>query len=268
VAASVLMEEMSWAELRVALERGARTAVMACGAIEQHGPHLPTGTDTYLGTAIAVRAARQAGDTLVAPTLRPALSEHHMGFPGSFTVRPETFVALLRDCCESLARQGFERIVVFASHGGNVDTMRAHVPPIARELQDRVRLTLSSVIAGPAGDAVRSHLEERGIGRGRAGAHAGYSETSMMLAERPDLVDMTRAEPGRCDDDFYLPENLSASQMESFLHGVQSQAPNGILGDPTGAKAEDGATLLALAADILARDIELAAGTPSAAAAP
>ena len=252
---TVLIEEMTWADVRAALDRGIRTAVMACGAVEQHGPHLPTGVDTYLGTAIAVRAARRAGNALVAPTLRPALSEHHMGFPGSFTVRPETFVALLEDCCESLARQGFERIVVFASHGGNIDTMRAHVPPIARRLGGRAELILASVIAGQAGDAVRAYLEERGIARGRAGAHAGYSETSMMLAERADLVDMGRAEPGRCDEDFYRPENLAASQMESFLQGIQSQSHNGILGDPTGAKAEDGDRLLDLAAEILAREV-------------
>ena len=81
----------------------------------------PTGTDAYLGTAIAERAARIAGNALVAPTLRPGLSEHHMHFPGSFTLRVETFVALLEDYCESLARQGFERIVLFPSHGGNSD---------------------------------------------------------------------------------------------------------------------------------------------------
>src|SRR5262245_36493210 len=108
---------MTWQGIRDAQARGLTTATFACGAVEQHGPHLPTGTDTYLGTALAERAARLAGNTLVAPTLRPGLSEHHMHFPGSFTVRPSTFVALVEDYCSSLARQGFERIVVFSSHG-------------------------------------------------------------------------------------------------------------------------------------------------------
>ena len=63
------------------------------------------------------------------------------------------------------------------------------------------------------------------------------------------------AAPGRCDDDFYRPENIGASQMESFLYGIQTQAPNGILGDPTGSTAEDGERLLDLAAEALAREL-------------
>src|SRR5436190_24138119 len=88
----VLMQDMTWPEVRQALETGKTTAVLACGAVEQHGPHLPTGTDDYLGTAIAERAARIAGNALVAPTLRPGLSEHHMHFPGAFTLRPTTLL--------------------------------------------------------------------------------------------------------------------------------------------------------------------------------
>src|SRR4029077_2506224 len=134
VSEKVLIQEMTWREVEDALAAGRTTAVLACGAVEQHGPHLPTGTDEYLGTALAERAARLAGNTLVAPTLRPGLSEHHMQFPGSFTLRPSTFVALLEDYCHSLARQGFERIVIFPSHGGNADTMRAYAPSLARAL--------------------------------------------------------------------------------------------------------------------------------------
>ncbi len=132
----VLIEEMTWPEIKEAMESGKTTAILACGACEQHGPHLPTGTDTYLGTAIAERAARIAGNALVVPTLRPGLSEHHMHFPGSFTLRLGTFVALLEDSCESLARQGFERIVIFTSHGGNADVLRAY-PPLARQVPAR-----------------------------------------------------------------------------------------------------------------------------------
>jgi creatinine amidohydrolase len=254
----VLIEEMTWTEVRAAIEDGRRTAVLACGAVEQHGPHLPTGTDRYLGTAIAERAARLAGNALVAPTLRPGLSEHHMHFAGSFTIRPETFTALLQDYCHSLARHGFERIVVFPSHGGNADTMRATVPFIAHSLAGRAQLAFCH----PQREALGDYLADRGVSIGRAGAHAGFTETSMMLAYRPQLVHEDRFEPGRCDDDFYRPENIGASQMESFLYGIQTQAPNGILGDPTGSTAQDGERLLDLAAEALAREL---AGTAVAA---
>jgi creatinine amidohydrolase len=254
----VLMQEMTWREVERALAEGRTTALLACGAVEQHGPHLPTGTDDYLGTALAERAARIAGNTLVAPTLRPGLSEHHMHFPGSFTLRPTTFVALVEDYCESLARQGFSRIVVFPSHGGNTDTLRAHAPLLARAFQDRCE-----VVVALRGDGMRRMTEllaERGVTIGRGGAHAGYTETSMMLRHLPGLVRMDAAEPGRSDDDFYLPENIARSQMESFLHGIQTQSPNGILGDPSGSTPEVGEELLELAAAELAVDLR---GSPA-----
>ena len=254
----VLMQEMTWPEVKQALADGKTTAVLACGAVEQHGPHLPTGTDDYLGTAIAERAARRAGNALVAPTLRPGLSEHHMHFPGSFTLRPTTFAALVEDYCESLARQGFSRIVVFPSHGGNADTLRAHAPLLARAFQGRCEVVVS--LGGDRIQRMTELLAERGVTLGRAGAHAGYTETSMMLRELPDLVQMEAAEPGRANDDFYLPENIGRSQMESFLHGIQTQSPNGILGDPTGSDPDAGEELLELMAAELAADL---AGSPS-----
>jgi creatinine amidohydrolase len=263
---SVLIQEMTWPDVARAIARGKTTAVLACGAVEQHGPHLPTGTDDYLGTAIAERAARLAGNALVAPTLRPGLSEHHMHFAGSFTVRPSTFVALLEDYCESLARHGFRRIVVFPSHGGNTDTLRAEAPLLARRFQGRCEVVVSLRAERFARMAER--LAERGVSLGAAGAHAGYTETSMMLDYRPELVRMEAAAPGRCDDEFYLPENIGRSQMESFLYGIQTQSPNGILGDPTGSNADAGEELLRLAAESLVEDLTAAPAESSLPAEP
>jgi creatinine amidohydrolase len=251
---TVLIEELTWPEVAASLADGFTTVVLACGAVEQHGPHLPTGTDAYLGTAIAERAARIAGGALVAPTLRPGLSEHHMRFPGSFTLRNETFVAALADACESLARQGFRRIVVFPSHGGNADMMKAHTPEIARALDGRAELVFS-LRGAEETDRMAALVAEHGVTLGQAGVHAGYVETAMMLHVAPALVRMEQAEPGRSDDDFYLPENVRRSQLESFLYGVQAQSPNGVLGDPTGATAEVGEQLLEIAAEAVAADI-------------
>lgn len=254
MADTLLIEEMTWPQVKAAIANGKDTAILACGAIEQHGPHLPTGTDTYLGTAIALRAAAIAGNALVAPTLRPGLSEHHMHFPGSFTVSPETFVAMLRDYCVSLARQGFKRVIVFASHGGNADMMRAHIPEIARAVTDQCEVRLSE--GGPEETNKMVELaRDHNVGRAQAGAHAGFVETSMGLAAFAPLVDMSNAEAGRSDDAFYEPENIRASQLESFLHGIQSQAPNGVLGDPHGSSAQVGHQLIEIAAAALASDL-------------
>jgi creatinine amidohydrolase len=251
MADKVLMEEMTWPEVEEAMNAGKRTALLACGAAEQHGPHLPIGTDAYLGTAIAERAAQIAGNSLVAPTLRPGLSEHHMHFPGTITLRIETFVALLEDYCASLERHGFERIVIFSSHGGNRDVMRAYGPSLARARQGRCEVI---VRADSEIQRVFDFLIPRGVSKGAAGVHAGYVETSEMLECLPHLVRMDAAVPGRSDEDFYRPENIGRSQLESFLHGIQSQSPTGVLGDPTGANSEVGREILDLVARSLAAD--------------
>lgn len=250
----VVLDEMTWPQVADAIAEGKTTVILPCAAVEQHGPHLPLATDALLGLAIAERAARIAENALVAPPLRPGLSEHHMAFAGSLTLRPATFLALLEDYCDSFARHGFRRIVLFPSHGGNVDMLRAHAPSLARRLAGICEVALS-VRGTTAFARMMAVLSEKGIGIGRAGVHAGYIETAMMLAYVPGLVRMDLAEPGRCDDEFYEPEAIARSQMESFLHGVEAQSPNGILGDPVGASAEDGELLFQAAAASLAADL-------------
>ena len=97
MAEKILMEEMSWVEIEAAIENGKTTVIVVSGSIEQHGPHMPTGTDTFLGYEVAQRAARQFGKALVAAVIRPCLSEHHMGFPGSLTLSWETYNDVLYD---------------------------------------------------------------------------------------------------------------------------------------------------------------------------
>lgn len=247
---TVELEKMTWTETEQKLNDGYLTVLFACGSTEQHGPHLPLCTDTVLGTETAVRAARALGKTLVAPTVRPGCSEHHMGFPGTLTLSFDTFVRVLDDYCTSLARHGFKRIVFFSSHGGNTDLMVAHYPVIAKKLADRSLVFL----ALPGLDAMERQarfLLERGISRSRAGVHAGFAETAEMLVVAPELVKMDRSAPGRSDKEFYSPERIKWSQLESFVKGIRSQSANGILGDPTGATPDVGETLLQMRAEML-----------------
>jgi creatinine amidohydrolase len=241
----VLMERMTWRQIETAITNGKTTVLLNAGAIEQHGPHLPTATDTLVGHAVAERSAHALGDALVAPMVRPALSAHHLGFPGTLALEFGTFVDVLTQIVRGLADAGFRNIALLSSHGGNVDIMLAHVPMIARSVGDR-----AAVFMIPSFDnyfrQVQEILDAQGISRSRAGVHAGYAETSMMLYLHPDLVDLDNMEPGLVDDAFYRPENLKRSQLASFTYGVRSQSPNGVLGDPTGANAEVGRRLVEL----------------------
>lgn len=86
---------------------------------EQHGPHLAENTDYIFGLEMCRAVAEKMGDALVAPVIRPGLSQHHMRHPGSLTLRPETFRMLVEDYVDCYVRHGFERIVLLASHGTN-----------------------------------------------------------------------------------------------------------------------------------------------------
>ena len=109
-------------------------------SIEQHGPHLPTATDTIIGYALAEAVAAKLGNALVAPVIRPALSFHHIDFPGTITLRMPTFVKVLEEYCESLKVHGFKNIVLFVSHGGNADALKAFTPSIAKNIGPEIQL--------------------------------------------------------------------------------------------------------------------------------
>jgi creatinine amidohydrolase len=243
----VLMEQMSWQEIEEAIAGGKTTVIMGIAAIEEHGPHLPTGTDTYLWYALAEGIAHELGDALVAPVMPVGLSEALIGFPGTMTLTQETFMRVLMEYCISLAGHGFKDIVLISGHGGNHDTMVAFHPRIAKALRDRCRVHMvpPHIVAeqrAEFGDIYREY------GRTVAYEHAAFAETSMMLALHPELVDMSRAEEGYTDEALSHPERdperLKRGSIERFVYGIRSQSPNGILGDPRGAQAEAGRRLM------------------------
>jgi creatinine amidohydrolase len=122
------LERMTSPQVRAALDAGRTVAVFACGAVEQHGPHLPLFMDAEHGSRLAEEVARRLGNALVAPTIRVGCSEHHMGFAGSLSLRVETFEAICRDYCVSLARHGFRFICIIPSHGGNFAPLESMLP--------------------------------------------------------------------------------------------------------------------------------------------
>ncbi|MFN8678102.1 MAG: creatininase family protein [Thermomicrobiales bacterium] len=160
-------------------------AVVPVAATEQHGPHLPLGTDTFLVEAVARQAAALAAteiDVLVTPTLAIGASHHHFPFGGTLSLASETYYRAVRDLVVSLIRDGFQRIFVINGHGGNHELIQVVVRDLVLEYD-------ANLAAASYWDLARAALDEHAPEvTGRLPGHAGYFETAMLMAIRPDLV--------------------------------------------------------------------------------
>jgi creatinine amidohydrolase/Fe(II)-dependent formamide hydrolase-like protein len=229
---TVLLEEMTWPEIGEAIKAGFDTVIVGVGAIEQHGLHLAEGTDAFIGQADAELLARRLGKALVGPVIRPGVSPHHLGFPGTVSLRPETLAMIVEDYAASYYRHGFRKLLFFCSHGGNYDTVRDTVERL-RKIYPDCRFYPEPDLLGHLGrmNAVGA-LD--GIDPAQVGAHSGDSETSQMLALFPQHVRMDRAKAG------FLEPFDETAKKRLFTGGTKSLSRIGVLGDPGRATAERG----------------------------
>jgi creatinine amidohydrolase len=223
VGSKILLEEMSWPEIKEALDNGMTTVIIFAGSVEQHGPHMAEITDTLLGYQNALDLAKRLGKTLVAPVIRPGLSEHHMALPGTITLRPEIFIGVVEDYISAYVRHGFKTIILASSHGGNFKTLARIVEEQAKK-HENVRIvggfSLSDMMS-----VIKNLENEDGLPSGTCGGHSCAWETSEMLYFVPHLVDMSKAEQGR------MGEVTGEILQEFFERGILAISKNGILGD-------------------------------------
>jgi creatinine amidohydrolase len=247
----VWMERMTWTEIQAAMAEGYDTVLILTGSIEQHGPHLPLATDTLLGYAVGERIAHKMGKTLLAPVVRPGVSEHHMAFKGTVSLSKTTFKAILRDYAHSLARHDFKRIAFAWSHGGNVPALLEVVPQIAAELPD-VEILLQADLIALFKDLIPFGQQE-GIDMETLGIHAGELETSEMLAYVPEQVRTDKLVQGFMGDLIFTPGEHDKLLQE----GLHKLTDNGVLGDARPADKSRGERYLDRFAQYVADNLEL-----------
>jgi mycofactocin precursor peptide peptidase len=210
------------------------SVLVPLGSTEQHGPHLPLQTDTTIATAVAngvadrFRRNQPNRSVFVAPSIAYGASGEHQDFPGTMSIGNEALRFLLIELVRSLSTWA-GRIVIINAHGGNLKSL---TDAVSQLIFEEYKVAWAPCV-----------VEE-------ADAHAGHTETSLMLHLAPDLVDMSRAAKGNVTPIEDLLSTITGK-------GVAEFSPSGVLGDPTTASSKEGARLLAwLVEDVCAR-IEL-----------
>ena len=174
-----LLERMSQpVAARLLAERG--TAVLVAGSVEQHGGHLPLGTDAFAAMSIAERVAERLG-TAVVGLGHIGVAHYHLGWPGTLSLRPTTMQAVFLDVCESLRHAGVRRVLVVNWHEGNSATLRVAADEAQRRFGQRIVVAEAHVVTH------RRHPEEMEF------THAGAMETAAVLAYEPGLVHLEAA---------------------------------------------------------------------------
>jgi creatinine amidohydrolase len=179
----LVLQEMSWTDVRDYLKTS-DMVIIPIASTEQHGPHLPLGTDYYEATGISKLISSRTG-VLMAPVVLAGYSEYHSGFPGTLSLKPETMEQVLFETAEMLIRYGFRRFMFFNYHGGN-RTAESNVIHRINHTTEAIAVTIGY------GSPI-----QKGRYQGKdevADEHAGIGETSLMLYLRPELVKMERAE--------------------------------------------------------------------------
>ena len=232
--------DMTWPDIAGG-QTASWIAVLPLAAVEQHGPHLPLGVDSYIAEAYLARVRELLPDDLPVtflPVQRIGVSAEHLAYPGTLNLSATAAIAAWTELGESLNRAGLRKLVLVTSHGGNVAAMEL----VARDL--RARLGMLAVTVGwhrfGYPDGTFSGDEKK------HGIHGGDIETSLMLAAKPDTVRMDKAAAATPATVAMAAEFkwLGAYRPAGFAWMTQDLNPTGAVGDATRASAEKGEAAL------------------------
>jgi creatinine amidohydrolase len=202
-------------------------AILPIGATEYHGPAFPYFTDTLTAETLSESFARELGGTLVLPALAYGVSHHHLAWPWTLSLRPDTLALVVRDIAESLLQHGVRKLLIVSTHDGN--------PPAAtvaaRILSQQHDMSVA-IFSGWQGKSRAALAGDREIDED----HAGQSEMSMVLYAAPETsrIDLATHEP-----------NQRMDHPVDLIGGFDGTVPKGYSGNAAGASAEEGAAIVA-----------------------
>lgn len=236
---SLQVEEMTWPELKALMAQGYSTVIIPTGGTEQNGPHLAIGKHNAIVAYTSAMIAQRLGTAVVAPviayvpegTISPA--DGHMQFPGTISLREQTFAAVLEDAARSFKQHGFKLICLLSDHGGSIKPQEEVAARLSKEWEaEGVRvLSLSSYYLANGQEQWVAMLGKAIV---KPSAHAGFSDTSELLA--------------------VLPAAVRLNEVKAFKEA--DFTTTGVLGDPSEATTDYGKKLLQMKIDAAMQQIE------------
>ncbi len=241
----VRWEELTSPDFTTAVEKSARTCVIPLGIIEKHGPHMPLGTDLIDIREVVVRAAEEEFAIVFPPFYFGQIYEAKQQ-PGTVAYSPQTVLSVLQETCDEIHRNGIEKIILVSGHGGNNSLL-----PYFCQMQLEKQKDYAVFLFRPEdSEEYQNKLNE--MRQTDWDGHAGETETSLMLAHRPDLVHLDRANDQSGKD-------LQRLNSLSFAHTAiwwYAQFPNHYAGDGSYGTAEMGRLIMENKVDQLAAMIK------------
>jgi creatinine amidohydrolase len=228
---TIRIDEMTWVDIKEKIDNGYKTVIFGVGSTEQHGPSLPEKTDALRADRYTNILAQELENTLQAPTISVGYSEYHLPFAGTISLRKSTLAAIVEDYINSLAKHGFQNIIIFISHGGNEEPIKEILPELCERYPDKRIFYYYTQEILPA---IREMVLKYRLTLGEMGSHAGDMEASEMLYLAPDLVKKDRFVKG------YTKVITHRVRKRYRAEGFQVMTENGVVGDQRKASAEKG----------------------------
>lgn len=240
-----LLEKLNYLQVKQKVAEG-YAIFIPVGSTEQHGKHMPLGTDSMCVREVAIRTASKM-KALVAPVVSYGVSSQHMNFSGTVTVEPETLVRLIVEIATSLAHHGFKKIILFNGHGGNVPSLTIATRKIAEKTEGFVAVASYFHAVLCSQPIPKDRNLAKFLGRDLTG-HGGLIECSIVMAIDRKLIDLSSAEMGCIDQVLQIEDDVL-----SLPYMIEEKSPTGTFGDLTDATPEMGEFFIEVAANTLAQ---------------
>jgi creatinine amidohydrolase len=246
---------LSWEGINEAVEEQ-KVVILPTGSTEQHGRHLPLDVDVFLAESVCLEVGRRAPDrVLVLPPVSYGLNLHHIDFPGTIHIEPETFIAFCLDITKSVAYHGFEKILIVNGHGSNTPL----VDLIARKTVLATDSLCAAVNYIPLALEAFDRVKDTGVL-----AHADEFETSLYLYLAPERVRMDKAGADNDVAGKYMSSDSTADYPVRFNDFWGRWTRTGVHGDATTATADKGKVIFEAAVSRLVEIVDEWRGWPLA----